>query len=111
MGEDSENVNDEDDFIVDEETEEKIGEFNAVIGKHQSSKNPDLEKMSDDDKEREANKLACLISDMSKQGVITPMSIDPVTGQQVPLDINPGVIASALKYGNGEDDEEEETDS
>lgn len=54
--------------------------------------------MSDDEKERNANRLASLINDMAVQGVIKPMSMDPSTGVKTELNMHPGLIADSLKY-------------
>merc|ERR1712226_1646580 len=70
-----------------------------------------FENMSDDEKEREANRLASLINDMAVQGVIKPMSMDPLTGKQTELNMHPGIIADSLKYASGLKKETEDSEA
>jgi len=110
---DSENDNPEEDFMVDEKEREKFGDYNSVLGTHQKVTDQ-FENMSDDEKEREANRLASMINDMTVQGVIKPMSMDPLTGVKTELNMHPGLIADSLKYASGlkkDTESETETDS
>lgn len=108
---DSDNDNPEEDFMVDDKEKLKFGEYNSVLGTHQKVTDQ-FENMSDDEKERNANRLASLINDMAVQGVIKPMSMDPSTGVKTELNMHPGLIADSLKYASGlKKDKESETET
>lgn len=51
----------------------KFGKYDTVTGTFKLDEDP-FQNMSDDEKEREANKLACLIQDLAKIGMIKPAS-------------------------------------
>lgn len=75
------------------------GEYNNITGSYSLTNDP-FQSMTDDEKERESRKLACMIQDLAKSKIFQPVLQNP-DGSTDPLSMNGSAINSALRTVSG----------